>query len=494
MTSKIWFLTGSQGLYGPEVVEQVAQNSQAIVAQLQGAGFPAEVVWKPTLTSKEAVLRTMLEANADDDCIGVIAWMHTFSPAKMWIAGLDALNKPLCHLHTQANVELPWSTIDMDFMNLNQAAHGDREFAYIETRLGIARTTVVGHVSAPQVTARLDRWIRAAAGAAATRALRLVRFGDNMRDVAVTEGDKVEAEHVFGVSVNTYGVNDLVDAVAQVDDAEAESLVTQYADLYDVAPELLGERRDSLVYAAKQEVALRSFLEAHGAHAFTSNFEDLGALRQLPGLAVQRLMADGYGFGAEGDWKTAVLVRTAKVIGQGLPGGASLMEDYTYNLVPGQEKILGAHMLEVCPSLTTSKPRLEIHPLGIGGREDPCRLVFDADPGPAIVVALSDMRDRFRLTANTVQIVGPDQPLPKLPVARAVWVPDPDFYTSAECWLTAGAAHHTCMTTNVDADTWADFAQMTGTELALITQGTTARAFANELHWNQAYYRLARGL
>ncbi|MDR1432499.1 MAG: L-arabinose isomerase [Propionibacteriaceae bacterium] len=496
MTQQVWFITGSQGLYGPEVVEQVAENSQRIAAALQESGLIAEVVWKPTLTSKDSIRRMMLEANSTDECIGVIAWMHTFSPAKMWIAGLDALCKPLCHLHTQANVELPWSTIDMDFMNLNQAAHGDREFGYIESRLAISRKTVVGHVSNPAVAKRLDEWVRAAAGAAATRSMKLIRFGDNIRDVAVTEGDKVEAEHVFGVSVNTYGVNDLANAVAQVSDVAAESLCAEYQDRYDVAPELGGGggRHDSLVYSAKLEIALRGFLEVHGATAFTTNFEDLGTLAQLPGMSVQRLMADGYGFGAEGDWKTAILVRAAKVMGQGLSGGASLMEDYTYHLAPGQERILGAHMLEVCPSLTQQRPKCEIHPLGIGNRADPVRLVFDADPGPAIVVSLADMRDRFRLTANTVQIVGPDQPLPNLPVARAVWVPDPDFYTSAECWLTAGGAHHTCISTAIGADTWADFAEIAGTEFALITKGTTTRAFSKELRWNQAYHRLARGL
>ena len=333
--------------------------------------------------------------------------MHTFSPAKMWIAGLDALQKPLLHLHTQANVELPWGEIDFDFMNLNQAAHGDREFGYIETRLGIPRTTVVGHVSDPAVTGRIGDWARAAAGRAATRSMKLARFGDNMRYVAVTEGDKTEAELRFGVQVNTWGVNELADAVHAISDADVDELVAEYLDAYDVAPELLpgGDRHESLRYGATIELGLRTFLEAGGFSAFTTSFEDLGALRQLPGLAVQRLMADGYGFGAEGDWKTAVLVRTAAVMGAGLPGGASLMEDYTYHLEPGNELILGAHMLEVSPSLTTAKPRLEIHPLGIGGKEDPVRLVFTADPGPALVVALSDMRDRFRLVANVVENV-----------------------------------------------------------------------------------------
>ena len=494
---EVWFATGSQDLYGEETLRQVAEQSQAIAAALDASDdVPVRVVWKPVLKDSAAIRRLALEANASDACVGVIAWMHTFSPAKMWIAGLDALRTPLLHLHTQANVELPWATIDMDFMNLNQAAHGDREFGYIQTRLGVARKTVVGHVSNPTVQARIGTWVRAAAGWAALHELRLARFGDNMRNVAVTEGDKTEAELQFGVSVNTWGVNDLVDAVARVADADVDTLVAEYEDLYDVAAELRrgGERHDSLRYGARQELALLELLGSVGATAFTTTFEDLGALKQLPGLAVQRLMSKGFGFGAEGDWKTALLVRAAKVMGAGLPGGASLMEDYTYDLVPGEERILGAHMLEICPSLTTARPSLEIHPLGIGGREDPVRLVFDTDPGPGVVVALSDMRDRFRLTANAVEVVPPAAPLPKLPVARAVWRPAPDFATSAECWLMAGAAHHTVMSTQVGVDAFADLALIASTELMVIDEGTTARGFANELRWNQAYYRLAQGL
>jgi len=496
MTATVWFLTGSQDLYGEDVLIQVAENSQHIVEELNRAGLAAPVVWKPVLKSKDAIRRQMLEANSDEQCVGVIAWMHTFSPAKMWIAGLDALDKPLLHLHTQANTELPWGTIDMDFMNLNQAAHGDREFGYIEARLGIQHGTVVGHVSTPRVQAEIDVWVRAAMGRAAIRRLNLVRFGDNMRNVAVTEGDKTEAEHVFGVSVNTWGVCDLVDAVAQVTDAEAEALAAEYQDLYDVVPELRkgGDRHDSLVYSAKLEIAMKGFLDERNAKAFTTNFEDLGALKQLPGMSVQRLTAQGYGFAAEGDWKTAALVYAAKQMGAGLPGGASLMEDYTYHLVPGSEKILGAHMLEVCPSLTTKTPHVEIHPLGIGNREDPVRFVFDADPGSGIVVGMSDMRDRFRLTGNTLTLVGPEQPMPKLPVGRAVWVPDPDFYTSAACWLTAGGSHHTVMSTQLTADHWHEFARMVGTEFALITKGTTRDAFEHTLQWNAAYWRLARGI
>jgi L-arabinose isomerase len=495
---EVWFLTGSQDLYGEETLAQVAEQSQEVARALDASSdVPVKVVWKPVLKDSAAIRRAMLDANGDDNVLGVVTWMHTFSPAKMWIAGLDALRKPLLHLHTQANVELPWDDIDMDFMNLNQAAHGDREYAYIATRLGVARTTVVGHVSNPAVTRRVGTWVRGAAGWAATHELKLVRFGDNMRNVAVTEGDKTEAELRFGVSVNTHGVNDLVAAVDAVEEVAIDKIVAEYEEKYDVAPELRagGERHDSLRYAARQEIALLGFLEAAGAKAFTTNFEDLGTLRQLPGLAVQRLMEQGYGFGAEGDWKTAVLVRAAKVMGLGLPGGASLMEDYTYDLTPGSELILGAHMLEVCPSLTTSKPRIEIHPLGIGGKEDPVRMVFSADAVEgAVVVSLADMRDRFRLTANVVDVVTPPRDLPKLPVARAMWKPRPSFDVSAESWLTAGGAHHTVMSTAAGIEAFEVFANIARTELLVIDEDTTRRGFADQVRWNQVYYRVAQGL
>ncbi|MFF0309278.1 L-arabinose isomerase [Streptosporangium sp. NPDC004379] len=491
---KLWFLTGSQGLYGEDTLRQVAGQSREIAGKL-GESLPFEVEWRPVLTDAAAIRRVCLEANADDDCAGLIAWMHTFSPAKMWIAGLDALRKPLLHLHTQANVELPWSSIDMDFMNLNQAAHGDREFGHIQTRLGVPRKTVAGHVSDPAVAARVAAWARAAAGRAELTSLRLARFGDNMRDVAVTEGDKVEAQLRFGVSVNTYGVNDLVEAVDSASDAEVGALVKEYEDVYRVAPELRadGGRHDSLRYAARIELGLRAFLEAGGFRAFTTNFEDLGGLRQLPGLAVQRLMADGYGFGGEGDWKTSVLLRTLKVMSAGLPGGTSFMEDYTYHLTPGEELILGAHMLEVCPTIAEDTPSCEIHPLGIGGREDPVRLVFDARPGPAVVIGLADMGDRFRLVANEIDVVAPPEPLPSLPVARAVWRPRPDLRTSTESWLTAGAPHHTVLSAAVGAEELTDLSDMLGVELLVIDAETTSRRFAKELRWNQAYYRLAQG-
>lgn len=493
----IWFLTGSQDLYGEDVLAQVAQQSQQVVAGLNASDeLPLNVVWRPILKDRAAIQRAMFEANSDDSVVGVICWMHTFSPAKMWILGLDVLAKPMLHLHTQANEALPWDSIDMDFMNLNQAAHGDREYAYILTRLGVARTTVVGHASNESTRRRVADWIRAAAGFAATNELRVVRFGDNMRNVAVTEGDKTEAERRLGASVNTWGVNDLIAEVESVEESAIDELCALYEAEYEVADELKagGARHESLRYAARQEIAMRRFLQERKAMAFTTNFEDLGTLRQLPGLAVQRLMAEGYGFGAEGDWKTAVLVRAAKVMGEGLPGGASLMEDYCYNFVEGQEMILGAHMLEICPSLTQRKPRIEIHPLGIGGKEDPVRMVFNADARPGVVVAMSDMRDRFRLTANVVKVVEPPHDMPKLPVARAMWVPEPDFYTSVEAWLTAGAAHHTCMSTQVGVEVWEMFARIAKMELLVIDESTTRRDFASSSKWNQAYHRLAEGL
>ncbi len=496
-TQQVWFLTGSQDLYGQDTLDEVASQSQQVARALDASPqVPAEVVWKPVLKDSDAIRAAVLEANQDDRCIGLVGWMHTFSPAKMWIRGLTALQKPMLHLHTQANVELPWADIDMDFMNLNQAAHGDREFAYIHSRLGIDRTTVVGHVSDPRVTVRVGVWARAAAGNATSRSLRLARFGDTMRNVADTEGDKTEAEARFGFSVNSWSVNELVEQVDAVGGRELDGLVEEYEQSYDVVPELRhgGERHDSLRYAAQQELGLRRFLETGGFEAFTTNFEDLGGLRQLPGLAVQRLMAAGYGFGAEGDWKTSAMVRIAKVMGQGLPGGASLMEDYSYDLTPGAELILGAHMLEVCPSLTSSRPSLQIHPLGIGGREDPVRLVFDADPGPAVVVGMTDMRDRFRLTANVVDVVHPPHPLPRLPVARAVWRPRPDFVTATESWLMAGSTHHTVMSTAVGVEAFEDLATMLGSELVIIDETSTTRGVARELRWNAAYHRLAQGL
>ena len=494
---EVWFLTGSQGLYGEDTLAQVASQSQEVSQALRASrGLPVHVCWKPVLTDAAGIQAAMAAANDDPACVGVIAWMHTFSPAKMWISGLGALRKPMLHLHTQAHRSLPWATIDMDFMNLNQAAHGDREFGYIQSRIGVQRTTVAGHVSDPRTIARVGSWARAAVAVATMRSLRLARFGDNMRDVAVTEGDKVEAELHFGVSVNTYGVNDLAAVVDDVEEAAIDALVEEYDDLFDVAPELRagGARRKDLRYGARLEAGLRRFLTGGGFGAFTTNFQDLGSLRQLPGLAVQRLMADGYGFGGEGDWKTSMLLATLKAAAYGRPGGTSFMEDYTYHLGPGPQRILGAHMLEVCPSIAAGRPRLEIHPLSIGDREDPVRLKFSAAPGPGIVVGIADLGDRFRLVGNTITVVPPDAELTALPVASAVWEPDPDLPTSAESWLTAGGPHHTVLSTALDADVVDQFAELTRTELVLIDRTSTTPGVRQELRWNAAYHRLAAGL
>jgi L-arabinose isomerase len=494
---QIWFLTGSQALYGDETLELVAHQSQVIAETLRSSGdIPVELVWKPVLTTADAIRRLCLEATERDAVVGVVAWMHTFSPAKTWIGGIDALRKPLLHLHTQANRSLPWADIDMDFMNLNQAAHGDREFGYLQSRMGVSRKIVSGHATDRGVTQRIGDWARAATAWHGSRTMRVARFGDNMRGVAVTEGDKVDAQIRFGMSVDTYAVNDLVAAVDAASDGDVDRLVSEYDDLYKLAGELQigADRHESLRDAARIELGLRQFLEAGDFTAFTTNFEDLGGLRQLPGLAVQRLMSEGYGFGGEGDWKTAALVRIVKVMSAGRDGGTSFMEDYTYHLGPGKPKILGAHMLEVCPSIAGDTPTCEVHPLGIGNRQDPVRLVFTAAPGPGFVVGLADLGDRFRLTANTVDLVAPDEPLPNLPVARAVWRPRPDIATSTEGWLLAGGPHHTVLSTAAGIEALTDFADIARTELIVIDEDSSVRQLAKELRWNQAYYHLAQRL
>jgi L-arabinose isomerase len=494
---EVWFLTGSQHLYGDETLREVDRQAARIVAALaEDSGIPVRITQKPVLTTPDAIERTCREASTSEACIGVVAWMHTFSPAKMWIAGLGALSKPLLHLHTQHNRELPWSEIDMDFMNLNQAAHGDREFGYIATRLRRPRKTVVGHWEDPDVRCRVGSWARAAAGWHEAHHLRIVRFGDNMREVAVTEGDKVEAQARLGISVNGYGVKELTDRIETVDSREVDALVERYADDYELVQELRtgGTRHESLREAAGIELGLRAFLTERGAGAFTDTFEDLGALRQLPGIAVQRLMADGYGFGAEGDWKSAALVRVVKVMGAGLPGGTSFMEDYTYNFGAESPQVLGAHMLEICPTIAADRPSCEIHPLAIGGRADPVRLVFTASPGPAVVVGLMDLGTRLRLVANEVDVVAPAEQMPRLPVARALWEPRPSHGIAAEAWLTAGGPHHTCFSQAIGLDVLEDFAEIAGIELLTIGAETTASQFRKEVRWNQVYYHLAGGL
>lgn len=487
---EVWLLTGTQDLYGDAVLATVDEHARRLAAALDAApGIPVHIRHYGYICTAEAARNACLEANAADRCIGVIVWAHTFSPGKMWISGLLALRKPLLHLHTQFNRELPWAEIDMDFLNINQSAHGDRELAFIQTRLGVRRKTVVGHWSEPAVQGRVGTWARAACGWLAAQRLRVARFGDNMRDVAVTEGDKLEAQMRLGVAVNGYGVNALVDSVRDASDAEVERLTQLYEEQYELATSLrtAGERRPSLLEAARIEVGLRSFLEAGGFQAFTDTFEDLGALGQLPGIAVQRLMEDGYGFGAEGDWKTAMLVRIIKVMTTGLDGGSSFMEDYTYDLLP-PAKVLGAHMLEVCPSIAAHRPSCEIHPLAIGGRGDPVRLVFTAHPGRAANVAVVDLGDRLRLLLNEVEVVTPDQALPRLPVARAVWMPRPDFATAAEAWMTAGGSHHTVLSFPLSVEMFRDFAEIAGVELVVIDGTTSASQFGKELRWNQAWY------
>jgi L-arabinose isomerase len=480
---EIWFLTGTQNLYGDETLQQVAEQSQKVVEQLaSNLSAPVKLVWKPILKTSEEIRRVMLDASAADNCVGVITWMHTFSPAKMWIAGLDALQKPLLHLHTQAGQSLPWSTIDMDFMNLNQAAHGDREFGHMVSRMQIARKVVVGHPTERLVRERISTWAFAAIGWNTSRNLKLARFGDNMRYVSVTDGDKVSAQMKFGMSIEAFGVNSLVEAVAKVSDAQAEALCETYERDYEVAAELCkgSARFESLVYAAKIEIALRSILEAGNFNAFTTNFEDLGELRQLPGLAVQRLMADGYGFGGEGDWKTSALGAILKSMTPA-GGGTSFMEDYTYHFGPGTPKVLGAHMLEVCPTITKAKPKIEIHPLGIGGKEDPVRMVFTAEPGSGRQVCLVDLGDKFRIISAEVKIVEPTEDLPNLPVARAVWEPLPSLAESAEAWILSGGSHHTVLTNSVSLEAIEDFARMSKTELVVIEADTNMREFRRNL-------------
>ena len=494
---EVWFVAGSQDLYGEEALRQVAENAERVARSLDSAPvIPIRIVYRPVVKTPEAIRDVCLEATASDACVGVIAWMHTFSPARMWIAGLQALQKPLLHLHTQFNRDLPWGEIDMEYMNLHQAAHGDREFGFIETRLRRPRKTVVGHWDDPYVADRIAAWVRAACGWREAHRLRVARFGDNMRQVAVTEGDKVEAQIRLGVAVNGYGVSDLARAVLAVPNADVDRLVATYAEEYELVPALRrrGDRHADLRAAARIEAGLRGFLQAGGFGAFTDTFEDLDGLVQLPGIAVQRLMADGYGFGAEGDWKTAVLVRILKVMATGLPGGPSFMEDYTYDLDPDGPKVLGAHMLEVCPTIAADRPSCEIHPLSIGGRSDPVRLVFTARPGPALVAAMVDLGDRFRIVANEVDLVEPDEALVRLPVARAVWRPRPDLRTAVEAWLIAGGSHHTVLSQAVGSESLADLAEMAGMELVHIDADTRMPWLRKEIRWNQAYYRLAGGL
>jgi len=490
-----WFVTGSQHLYGPETLKTVQEHASLVGKALDAAPeIPVKVVCKPVMTGSDSIHELCLEANSSANCIGLITWMHTFSPSRMWIAGLRSLDKPLLHLHTQFNQELPWSTIDMNFMNLNQSAHGDREFGFLGARMHLRRKIVVGFWQEKDVHAEIGAWTRSACAWHDAQRLKVARFGDNMRSVAVTEGNKVSAEIELCCAVNGYGVGDLVQRVRQVSDAEVDRLAADYDQTYVVVEPLRkgGCKRESLRDAARIELGLRQFLNELGASAFTDTFEDLHGLEQLPGIAVQRLMADGYGFGAEGDWKTAALVRAVKVMSHGLPGGASFMEDYTYHLRNGGQ-VLGAHMLEVCPTITDEKPTVEIHPLSIGGKADPVRLVFTAASGKAVNASLVDMGNRFRLIVNRVNLIPPEHPLPKLPVARGVWIPEPNLKVAATAWLSAGGAHHTALSRALTPEHLENFANMARIEFLLIDDRTETSTFAKELRWNEMYYRLANG-
>ncbi len=489
--TELWFLTGSQHLYGDEVLRTVANHSAEIAKSLEGSlGLPVTLIAKPVLTTPESILEVCREANRQPNCVGLITWMHTFSPAKMWIGGLKALQRPLLHFHTQYNRDIPWGEIDMNFMNLNQSAHGDREFGFIMSRMKINRKVVVGHWKDNDVIARIGAWARAAMAWHDWQGARFCRFGDNMRQVAVTEGDKVEAQIRFGYSVNGFGMGDLAKVVQEVGEKEVNDVVGEYETKYALASSLKkdGAQRTSLLEAARMELGIRKFLEAGDFNGFTTTFEDLHGLNHLPGIGTQRLMAAGYGYGAEGDWKTAALLRAMKVMAQGLPGGNSFMEDYTYHFAPGNNQVLGAHMLEICPSIAESKPTCEIHPLSIGGKPDPVRLVFNVPAGPALNATLIDLGHRFRLIVNEVEAIAPEKPLPKLPVARVLWKPLPDMSTACASWIYAGGAHHTVYSQNLTAEHLEDFAEMAGMEMVLIGKGTTTASIKKELRWNESAF------
>lgn len=492
---EVWFVTGSQHLYGEETLKQVAEHSQQIANGLADAAqIPVNVVFKPVVKTTEEIYRICQEANVAKNCIGIVAWMHTFSPAKMWIGGLKILQKPLLHLHTQFNRDIPWSSIDMDFMNLNQSAHGDREFGFMVSRMRINRKIVVGHWQDEEVQKQIGGWSRAAAGWHDWQGAKFARIGDNMRFVAVTEGDKVEAEMKFGFAVNTYGIGDLVKVINEVGDRAVDQLTNEYEERYAVMSSLRkgGDQYNSLREAAKIEIGLRTFLEEGNFKGFTDTFEDLHGMVQLPGIAAQRLMGQGYGFAGEGDWKTSALVRAMKVMGSGLKGGNAFMEDYTYHFEPNNNLVLGSHMLEIDESIASGKPSCEVHPLGIGGKADPVRLVFNVAGGPALNASIIDMGNRFRLLVNEVEAVEPQHDLPNLPVARVLWKPMPDMKTGCAAWILAGGAHHTCYSQNLSSESLQDFAEMAGIECVLIDKETKINQLRNELRWSEVYYQLNR--
>lgn len=490
---EVWFVTGSQNLYGKDILSKVEKHSKEIVnGLLQSSKIPVKLIMKPVLTSPDAIYKLCLDANVSQNCIGIITWMHTFSPAKMWISGLKILQKPFVHFHTQYNRDIPWDTIDMEFMNLNQSAHAGREFGYICSRMNIQRKIIVGYWQDETVQNKLAQWVRVALAKYDLQNAKIARFGDNMRDVAVTDGDKVEAQIKLGYSVNTYAVGDLVNYIDSITDEDVNKLIEEYEDSYIVKDSLRkgGEKHKNLRDAAKIELGLESFLVEGDFKGFTTNFQDLYGMKQLPGLSVQRLMAKGFGFGAEGDWKTSAIVRAMKVMSIGLKGGTSFMEDYTYHLDPSGMKVLGAHMLEVCESLRENKPILDVHPLFVGGKDDPPRLIFNTSPGPAVNVTIVDMGTRFRIIANEINVVSPEKDLPQLPVARVIWVPKPDLNNSAHAWILAGGAHHFAFSQAITSEYIEDFAEMLNIEFLLINESTHISEFKKELRWNELYYSL----
>ncbi len=481
---ELWFVTGSQHLYGSETLAKVAEDAKNMVDGLNKSGrLPVEIVCKPVVTTADEIYKICIDANTSNKCIGLITWMHTFSPSKMWIAGLSTLSKPFLHLHTQYNRDIPWDSIDMDFMNLNQSAHGGREFGFICSRLGLNRKVVVGHWENDKVQDKMAVWIRSAVAVHESKGLKICRFGDNMREVAVTEGDKVEAQKILGWQVNYHGIGDLVESINSCSQNEYQEVLESYKRKYQIPPNKL----ENVSYQAKIEAGMKKFLDAHNYKAVTTNFQDLHGLEQLPGLSIQSLMARGYGFGAEGDWKQAALVRLMKVMSQGLEGGCSFMEDYTYHLHPDQSSVLSAHMLEICPSIAESRPIIEVHPLGIGGKDDPARLVFNVPEGKGINATLVDMGGRMRMIVNPVKVIKP-QDMPKLPVARALWVPEPNLEISATAWILAGGAHHTSFSMAIDTEYLEDFAEMMGLEFLVIDNNTDIREFKKELRFNDVYY------
>lgn len=494
---EIWFVTGSQHLYGQETLKQVDADSAEIVRGLNAEGkLPVKIIFKPVVKTPDEILDICIKAGAEKNCIGIIAWMHTFSPAKMWIGGLKALTKPFMHLHTQFHRDLPWSSIDMDYMNLHQSAHGDREFGFLNSRMRKNRKIVAGHWKDEKVQDQIAVWCHAVMGWADSQGLKVARFGDNMREVAVTEGDKVEAQIKFGWQISAFGVGDLVNYVEKVGDDEADHLYAEYESLYEVAEDCRPGRKyhENVRVQAKYEIGLKRFLEDGNFKAFTTNFENLTGLQQLPGLASQRLMAAGYGFGAEGDWKQAALLRIVKTMSAGMKGGSSFMEDYTYHLAPGNEAVLGAHMLEICPSIAAAKPRLEVHPLGIGGKDAPARLVFESAPGNAMNVTLIDMGNRFRMIANTLEVINPLEKMPRLPVASAFWKTHPGLADGAVAWIHAGGTHHSAFTMALTPEYMEAFAEFADVEFVVIDKNTNVNEFKKELRWNEIYYMLANGL